>query len=56
MGVVHEAEDKKLARRVALKFLPEYKLQNSESHQRFLRKARAAFHAEYSTARTKFSA
>jgi serine/threonine protein kinase/Tol biopolymer transport system component len=42
MGVVFEAEDTKLARRVALKFLPEDKLQDPESHQRFLREARAA--------------
>jgi serine/threonine protein kinase len=42
MGVVFEAEDTKLARRVALKFLPEDKLQDTESHQRFLREARAA--------------
>jgi len=42
MGVVFEAEDTKLVRRVALKFLPEDKLLDTESHQRFLREARAA--------------
>ena len=42
MGIVYQAEDTKLERTVALKFLASHLLEDEEGHARFIREAKAA--------------
>lgn len=42
MGIVYLAEDIKLSRNVALKFLPSHSISNKEDKERFIREAKAA--------------
>ena len=48
MGVVYKAEDLKLGRAVALKFLPSHLLESEEHKARFLHEARAAAQLDHS--------
>ena len=48
MGVVYKAEDTKLKRTVALKFLPQDLSRDEESKERFIHEAQAASALDYS--------
>ncbi|MFH1755634.1 MAG: serine/threonine protein kinase, partial [Candidatus Latescibacterota bacterium] len=48
MGVVYEAEDTKLDRKVALKFLSSHLCQDETSRTRFTREAKAAAKLDHS--------
>jgi serine/threonine protein kinase len=54
MGVVYKAEDLKLGRSVALKFLPSHLIESDEHKARFLNEARAAALLDHADIRTVY--